>query len=98
MVKIFFDGMIDFNISLSIIDYVSLLVGWLEEYCSQVLDLKDIKKVVVLMVLQVFLSVMGVSFDEEFLKFFDFEQFYKVLMKIVFMVNDMFQFFMVVVR
>ncbi len=96
--KIPFDGTTDLNTSLSVSDYASSSIGWLEEYRSQASDSKDTKKAAAATASQALLSVTGVSLDEELSKLLDLEQSYKASTKIVSTVNDMLQSLMAAVR
>ena len=96
--KIPFDGTTDLNTSLSVADYASSSIGWLEEYRSQASDSKDTKKAAASTASQALLSVTGVSLDEELSKLLDLEQSYKASTKIVSTVNDMLQALMAAVR
>ncbi|HZG30701.1 MAG TPA: flagellar hook-associated protein FlgK [Ensifer sp.] len=96
--KIPFDPSTDLNSSLSISDYSSSSIGWLEEYRSQASDSKDTKKAAASTAAQALSSVTGVSLDEELSKLLDLEQSYKASTKIVSTVNDMLQSLMAAVR
>lgn len=96
--KINFDATTDLNTSLSISNYASLSIGWLEEYRSQASNSKDTKTAAASTASQALSSATGVSLDEELSKLLDLEHSYKASAKIVSAVDQMLQALMAAVR
>lgn len=89
--KTTFDASTELNANLSISDYASASIGWLEEYRSQASDAKSTKQATASTATQALQNVTGVSLDEELSKLLDLEQSYKASAKIVSTVDSMLQ-------
>lgn len=89
--KTSFDTSTQLNTNLSITDYASASIGWLEEYRSQASNSKDTKTATASTATQALQSITGVSLDEELSKLLDLEQSYKASAKIVSTVDSMLQ-------
>jgi flagellar hook-associated protein 1 len=89
--KMPFDSSTQLNASLSITDYASASIGWLEEFRSQASNSKDAKAATSSRSTEALSNSVGVSLDEELSKLLDLEQSYKASAKIVSTVDAMMQ-------
>ena len=87
--KMTFDSSSELNPDLSVSDFASASIGWLEQYRSEASNAKDTKTATASTASQALSSATGVSLDEELSKLLDLEQSYKASAKIVTTVNDM---------